>query len=193
MNERILVIDGHPDAARERFCHALAEAYIEGARGAGKQTRLLTVSEMTFPLLRTSADFSSPPEDAAILRARDDLLWCDHVVILFPLWLGGAPALLRAFFEQIARGSFVAETTGRGIRQKLKGRSARLIVTMGMPAPIYSFVFQEHGVRNVMQGILGFGGIAPVRRTLFGSVEAASAQTQQARLKAVQRLGAEGR
>jgi len=193
MSERILVIDGHPDAQRERFCHALAEAYIEGARSAGKQTRLLTVSEMSFPLLRTGADFANPPDDAAILRARDDLLWCDHVVVLFPLWLGGAPALLRAFFEQIARGNFVAETTGRGIRQKLKGRSARLIVTMGMPAPIYSFVFHEHGVRNVMQGILSFGGIAPVRRTLFGSMEAVSAQTQRARLKAVQQLGAEGR
>lgn len=193
MKERILVIDGHPDAHRERFCHALAEAYIEGARAAGKQTRLLTVSEMTFPLLRSAADFTSPPEDAAILRARDDLLWCDHMVIIFPLWLGGAPALLRAFFEQIARGSFVAETTGRGIRQNLKGRSARLIVTMGMPAPVYSLIFHEHGVRNVMQGILGFGGIAPVRRTLFGAVEAATAQTQQARLRAVQQLGAEGR
>ena len=148
---------------------------------------------MSFPMLRTEADFASPPEDAAILRARDDLLWCDHVVIIFPLWLGGAPALLRAFFEQIARGSFVAETAGRGIRQKLKGRSARLIVTMGMPAPIYSLVFHEHGVRNVMQGILGFGGIAPIKRTLFGAMEAASPQTQRARLLAVQQLGAEGR
>ena len=99
MKERILVIDGHPDAHRERFCHALAEAYIEGARAAGKQTRLLTVSEMTFPLLRSAADFTSAPEDAAILRARDDLLWCDHMVIIFPLWLGGALVLLRAFFE----------------------------------------------------------------------------------------------
>lgn len=193
MSERILVIDGHPDAKRERFCHALAEAYIEGARASGKQTRLLTVSEMEFALLRTVADFASPPSDPAILRARDDLMWCDHVAIVFPLWLGGAPALLRAFFEQIARAGFVAETAGRGIQQKLKGRSARLIVTMGMPAPIYSLVFHEHGVRNVMQGILGFGGIAPIRRTLFGAVGSANAQTQQARLKAVQQLGAEGR
>jgi len=64
---------------------------------------------------------------------------------------------------------------------------------MGMPAPIYSLVFHEHGVRNVMQGILGFGGIAPIKRTLFGAMEAASPQTQRARLLAVQQLGAEGR
>jgi putative NADPH-quinone reductase len=192
MSSRILVLDGHPDPDRSRFCHALAEAYIAGARSAGKETRLLTISELNVPLLRTDSEFAAPPNSPEILRARDDLLWCDHVVIIFPLWLGGAPSLLRAFFEQLARGGFVAETSGRGIRQKLKGRSARLIVTMGMPSFIYSLMFREHGVRNIMQGVLGFGGIAPVRRTFFGGVETAGAHVQQARLAKVRQLGCDG-
>lgn len=32
---RILVIQGHPDAAGGHFCHRLGEAYAEGARAAG--------------------------------------------------------------------------------------------------------------------------------------------------------------
>jgi putative NADPH-quinone reductase len=189
---RILILDGHPDRDRSRFCHALAEAYVAGARSAGKEARLLTISEIGIPFLRTAAEFSTPPDSAEILRARDDFLWCDHLVIVFPLWLGGAPSLLRAFFEQVARGGFVAETSGRGIRQKLKGRSARLIVTMGMPSFAYSLMFREHGVRNIMQGVLGFGGIAPVRRTLFGGVETAGAHVQRARLAKVRQLGCDG-
>ena len=192
MPSRILIIDGHPDPARERFCHALCEAYGEGARSAGKETRLLTVAEADFPLLRTAPEFAGAPDSAIVLRAREDLLWCDHIVLVFPLWLGGAPALLRGFLEQVARGSFVAETTGRGIKQNLKGRSARLIVTMGMPALIYRLMFHEHGVRNIMQGVLGFGGIAPRRRTLFGMVESVSAKQRQSWLDKVRAMGREG-
>lgn len=192
MGSRILVIDGHPDPARGRFGHALAEAYIYGARATGRETRLITVAEIDVALLRTEADFATPPDAAPILRARDDLMWCDHIVLIFPLWLGGAPALLRAFLEQVARGAFVADISPRGVQRKLKGRSARLIVTMGMPAPIYSLIFHEHGVRNLMQGVLGLGGVAPIRRTLFGMVEGAGEEVQRARLERVRRLGAEG-
>ena len=35
MSRRILLIQGHPDATRAHLCHALADAYAEGAREAG--------------------------------------------------------------------------------------------------------------------------------------------------------------
>lgn len=192
MRDRILVVDGHPDPSRDRLCHALADAYVTGARSSGLETRLITVAELEIPLLRTAKEFAQAPDDPGVLRAREDLMWCNHIVLVFPLWLGGAPAVLRSFFEQIARASFIAETSGRGIHQKLKGRSGRLIVTMGMPALAYSLMFHEHGVRNVMQGILGFGGVSPIRRTLFGAVEAGDARSQLHRLDIVRRLGASG-
>lgn len=192
MPNRILVIDGHPDPDRARFCHALANAYLEGAQSTGKETRLVTLAETEFAPLRTAADFARPTDMPAIKSAQDDITWADHIVLVFPLWLGGAPALLRAFLERIACGSFVAETAGRGIRQKLKGKSARLIVTMGMPAFIYEFVFHAHGVKNIMQGVLGFGGVAPIRLTLFGAVEAARQGGQKKRLARVRALGRDG-
>jgi len=192
MVERVLIIDGHPDKDRGRLCHALADAYAEGARATGKEVRLLTVAEAEFPILRTAQNFATAPEAAAVLGARDDIAWADHLVLVFPLWLGGAPALLRAFLEQIARNGFMAETRGRGIHQKLKGKSARLVVTMGMPAFIYRWVFQAHGVRNIMQGVLGFGGISPIRLTLFGAIETSNAAAQRSRLAHVQALGRDG-
>jgi len=192
MIKRILIIDGHPDPDRKRFCHALAEAYVEGARETGNEVRTLTVAEMEVPLLRTAAEFAAPPEYSAILTARADLLWCNHLVLVFPLWLGGAPALLRAFLEQVGRANFMADATGKGIIQKLKGRSARLIVTMGMPALAYRLIFREHGVRNLMQGVIGFGGIAPVRCTLLGAIEAVSDGERKHRIDLIRSLGRGG-
>lgn len=192
MGERILIVDGHPDPNRQRYCHALAEAYGEGARSTGKDVRIATVAEMNIPLLRTAEEFACPADLPAILRAQEDLLWCDHVVLVFPLWLGGPPSLLRSFLEQIARGSFMADTAGIGIQQKLKGRSGRVIVTMGMPALAYRLIFHEHGVRNIMQGVLGFAGVSPVRRTLIGGVGALSPRALSSHLRRIEALGRSG-
>lgn len=193
MTQKILVIDGHPDPARARLCHGLAETYVQGAQTAGKETRLITVAELPVEVLRSAADFAEPPQSERIKSAQADIVWADHIVMVFPLWLGGAPALLRAFLEQVARGGFFAETEGRGIRPKFKGKSARLIVTMGMPSFVYRLVFHAHGLRNIMEGVLGFAGFAPVRATLFGAVEAIGAEKQKARLHRVRVLGGEGR
>ncbi len=189
MAKRILVIDGHPDPDRKRFCHALAEAYADGARDTGNDVRCLTVSEMQVGFLRTAEEFAALPQDNLILTARADLLWCEHVVLIFPLWLGGAPALLRAFMEQVGRANFMADTSGKGIRQKLRGRSARLIVTMGMPSSIYQLIFHEHGVRNIIQGVLGLGGIGPIKRTLFGAIEVVTDAERQRRIALVKAMG----
>lgn len=190
MAQKILVIDGHPDPDRGRLCHALADAYLEAAISAGKQTRSITLAETPIEFLRTASDFATPPQEQHVLSAQQDIAWADHLVLIFPLWLGGAPALLRAFLEQLARGAFFAETAGPGIRSKFKGKSARVIVTMGMPAFAYRLLFHAHGVRNIMSGVLGFAGFGPVRATMFGAVESVSAAP---RLERVRDLGREGR
>jgi putative NADPH-quinone reductase len=39
MSERILILQGHPEPSARHLCHALAEAYAEGAQGAGHEIR----------------------------------------------------------------------------------------------------------------------------------------------------------
>lgn len=53
------------------------------------------------------------------------------------------PALLKAFFEQIFRPGFAIPETGVGtmLYRLLKGRSARVVVTMGVPALVYTWYF----------------------------------------------------
>lgn len=54
--------------------------------------------------------------------------------------------------------------------KELSGRSARVVVTMGMPATVYRLYFRAHGVKSLERNILGFVGIAPVHETLVGNV-----------------------
>lgn len=193
MAQKILVIDGHPESDRARFCHALADAYLKGAMEAGKETRLITLAETPVEFLRSARDFTAPPRTAEMKSAQADFLWADHIVLIFPLWLSGAPALLHAFLEQVACGGFFAETAGPGIRPKFKGKSARLIVTMGMPAFVYRLIFRAHRVRNIMSGVLGFAGFSPARATMFGAVQTVDTEQHKLRLDRAHMLGRDGR
>jgi putative NADPH-quinone reductase len=94
-------------------------------------------------------------------------------VFFFPLWLGDMPALLKGFLEQVARPGFAFKANGdnKMPAKGLKGRSARVVVTMGMPAFLYQWYFGAHSVKSLKRNILGFVGIAPVRTTLIGMVE----------------------
>jgi putative NADPH-quinone reductase len=189
MGRRILVVDGHPDRDPARLCHALARSYVEGARELGHETRLIVLSEADFPMLRAANDFATPPTVPAIVSAQADIQWADHIVFVFPLWVGAAPAFFRAFLEQVARGEFLAAASAGVPKGKLKGKSARLIVTMGMPALAYRLMFGAHGVKAVMVSALRFCGAAPVRMTLLGAVETGGASAHQKRLARVRDLG----
>lgn len=96
--------------------------------------------------------------------------------MIFPLWHGTMPALLKAFIEQVMRPGVALEYRKRGFpKGLLAGRSARLVVTMGMPALIYRWYFRAHGVHGLERSVLRFAGMTPVRKILLGMVDAASA------------------
>jgi putative NADPH-quinone reductase len=88
----ILIIDGHPDSDRNHFIHAAADAYAEGAAIA-HEVRRIDVSKLDFPLICSEADWKEGAVPAAIVKAQEALRWAEHVVILYPLWLGDVPAM----------------------------------------------------------------------------------------------------
>src|SRR5262245_5661905 len=103
MVQRIAIIQGHPDPGGERFCHALAEAYLEGAREGALAVRLIDVARLDFSILRTQAEFETGTPPQSIVDAQETIRWADHLVIVYPLWGGTMPALLKGFFEQAFR------------------------------------------------------------------------------------------
>eukprot|EP01037_Dinobryon_pediforme_P026068 gene26068-28460_t len=189
---KITVIQGHPDASGRHYLHALAEAYVEGARSA-HEIRRIEVAALDFPLLHSKKEWSGPVPPS-LETAHDAILWADHLVILFPLWLGDMPALLKGFLEQAIRIDIdaAAASKAKSDWRVLKGKSARIIVTMGMPALIYRWYFFAHGVTNLRRGILGFVGARPVRETLIGSVEAMSDTARRRWLETMPQLGGGG-
>ena len=171
--KRILIIQGHPDPAGTHLGHVLASAYANGATEASHEVRLVTVAKLAFPLLQTQKDWEHGALPDSLVTAQADMAWAEHIVFFYPLWLGDMPAILKGFLEQVARPGFAFKKEGKnpfGIKA-LGGRSARVVVTMGMPALVYRWYFGAHSVKLLERNILGFVGIAPIHRTLIGMVD----------------------
>lgn len=169
---RIAIIDGHPDRSRTRYVHALADAYAAGAQASLHVVRRIDLATLEVPVLRSARDWREAEPVEAVHNAQTDIRWADHLVILYPLWLGDMPALLKAFLEQVMRPGFAIDESCRGAQAKLlTGRSARIVVTMGMPAPLYRIFYRAHSLKNLDRNILRAVGIGPVRHTIIGSVE----------------------
>jgi putative NADPH-quinone reductase len=170
---RIAIVQGHPDPAGGHFVHALAGAYERAAREVGHQVKRIDVARLELPLLRNAQEWASAPPTPAVAGAQQAMAWAQHLVIFYPLWLGDMPAGLKGFFEHVMRPGFaIGEAApGRMPKKLLKGRSARVVVTMGMPALFYKVYYRAHSLKSLQRNILAFCGYSPVRSTLIGMVE----------------------
>ena len=195
MVKRVCVINGHPHVDSGHLCHALSDAYVEGARDAGLEVTTVSVAQIQLECLLNPSDFEVASDSAGIRQAQEHIQSSDHLVIIFPLWLGTVPALLKAFLEQIARGGFLIGPTDKGSwpDQRMKGRSAHVIVTMGMPRLAYRLWFLNSGVSNLKRLVLGLSGIRPVRQTTIGGVGTLDERARKRWIERVREMGRRGR
>ncbi|MDN5000477.1 NAD(P)H-dependent oxidoreductase [Bradyrhizobium sp. GCM10027634] len=166
---RIAIIQGHPDASGNHLLNAMADAYAEAAMSSGHEVRRIEVAKLAFSLLRTQSEFETGELPPSLVQSREDMRWAEHWVFLFPLWHGTMPALFKGFLEQIFRPGFAMEYREKQFpRRLLAGRSARIVVTMGMPVLLYRWYFGAFGVRCFERSMLSFAGIKPIRESLYG-------------------------
>jgi putative NADPH-quinone reductase len=170
--KKIAIFDAHPDPDPARFVHALAKSYADGAREAAHEVRSIMLGGLDIPILHSREEWMNKPAPKVVQPGLDAILWADHLVFLYPLWLGDMPAILKAFLEQAMRpGKALHYGEGASPEKLLKGRSTRLVVTMGMPAFFYRAYYGAHSVRSFKRNILELTGIDPVTTSLIGNVE----------------------
>jgi len=132
-DRHILVINGHPDPAPERFCSALCDAYEDGAEEAGWTVKRLTVGQLN---LGESHE-----------KALEDMGWATQLIVVYPLWLDQPPAQLRDLFEEHLMRN---QRDGGGVSNK----PVHLVITMDMPAFLYRAMLQcEIDVKGLARGM----------------------------------------
>jgi putative NADPH-quinone reductase len=178
--KKIALFDAHPDPDPARFVHALATAYADGAREVGHEVRPIMLAGLDIPMLRSRDEWMNRPVPASVHSGQEAILWADHLLFFYPLWLGDMPALLKAYLEQAMRPGFsLEEKEGEFPKKLLNGRSGRIVVTMGMPAFFYRAYYGAHSVRSFKRNILAATGIDPVESSIIGNVEGSEAHRKR--------------
>jgi len=188
MPKKILVILGQPQ--RRSYGGALAQAYAEGARAAGAEVKEIYLGELQF---NACANAGPPPAalEPDLARAQEAIRWAEHLVFVYPIWWGTIPALLKGFIERVFTEGFAVKFRDDSPwwDRLLKGRSARLIVTMNTPPLFYRWVFGRPGHNTMKKTILEFCGVKPVRITEIGPVRNSTDAKRRQWLGQVREIG----
>ena len=153
---RALVVFCHP--LEESFAAALRERALAGLRARAAEVRLTDLYALGFDPTFTTDEHRHhlrPGVDPAVQAHADDLLWCDTLVLVYPTWWSGQPAMLKGWFDRVL-GCDVAWSLEEGA-SRLSGRlhNVRRLV-----------VVTSHGSSKLVNALQGEGGKRTVTRSL---------------------------
>lgn len=118
--------------------------------------------------------------DPALERYRQQILWADKLVFVYPIWWGRPPAMLLGYIDQLFASNF-AYKDQKGLLPEglLKGKSAVCISTMKGPAKYPLFWLNNAHQVLMKKALLNFVGIKKVKFFEFGSMESAKGKQTQ--------------
>lgn len=118
--------------------------------------------------------------DPALTKYREQLLWADKIVFVYPIWWGRPPAMLLGYIDQMFASGFAYRDKGGLLPEGLlKGKSVVCISTMKGPAfyPLY-WLNNSHKVL-MRKALFQYVGIKKVKFFEFGSMESAKGQHEK--------------
>lgn len=187
--KKIVIINGHPN--KDSFNFALVNAYVDGAKQAGTEIKLITIANLEFNPNLQFGYTKRMDLEPDLIEAWEMILWADHLVWVHPVWWGGLPAMTKGFIDRLF-------LPGRAFKYRpnsvfwdrlLTGKTAHIITTLDQPGWYYRFVFGRPSVNQLKKSTLQFCGITPVKVTYIGIVKTSDEKLREKWIKKVKNLG----
>ncbi|MBU1370007.1 MAG: NAD(P)H-dependent oxidoreductase [Bacteroidetes bacterium] len=189
MSKNILIIHGHP--VNDTFIDQLQQAYTDAAKSRAASVRKLVLREKHFNINFSEGYRGNQALEKDLIEAQEAISWADHLVFFYPNWWGTYPALLKGFIDRTFLPGFAFKyRSGRTDPERLlKGKTARLVVTMDSPKWYYYLVQMAPGHHAMRKGLLHFCGIRPVRITTLGLLRTANEKQRQKWIALMKKIG----
>lgn len=201
---RVFIVHAHPE--RQSFNGAMTRTATTAMEGAGHEVVVSDLYAMGFNPVSDRRNFTTVHDPdyyrqqaeeahaaahngfaADIQVEMDKLFWCDVLILQFPLWWFGLPAILKGWVDRVfASGGRIyggGKWYDRGV---FAGKRAMCALTIGGPPPIYS----EHGLNGpigtilfpIHHGMLYFTGFTVIEPFLVHAPARISAEERAAHL-----------
>jgi putative NADPH-quinone reductase len=153
---RALVVYCHP--AENSFVAAVRNRVLAGLRQGGAEVRLNDLYAEGFDPAFTSTERANhlvPGADPSVQSYAADLQWCDVLVLVYPTWWSGQPAMLKGWMDRVWVNG-VAWTLPEGTNRLRPGlRNVRRLVAV-----------TTHGSSKLVNAVEGETGKRTVTRSL---------------------------
>jgi NAD(P)H dehydrogenase (quinone) len=156
-SRRTLIVVTHPVA--DSFTGSLAKTVERSRRDRGDEVRVLDLYASSFDPTLSLADWQAKadPNYAAAKHGEqaEMLQWATSLVLVYPTWFGGFPAMLKGWIDRVwaAGVAYDLPVDGSRIRRRLRNIRELVVVT-------------SHGSKKHMNMLQGESGKLLVKRGL---------------------------
>ena len=163
MDMKIYILLGHPD--QDSFNGRIFDTYVLAANHAGHEVRTQQIGQMKFDPVLWKGYKVVQELEPDLKTAQENILWCDKWVIIYPVWWGSVPAVLKGFFDRTLYPGFAYKHHENDPfwDKLLKGRSADIITTSDSPIWWIWWQYRNSDLRTVKTATLQYCGVKPVR------------------------------
>lgn len=153
---RALVVLAHP--LKDSLCAHLAHEAIDALRARGATVDVLDLYAEHFQPTLTADErrryYAQPKPDAEMVALQQRLAAADTLVLVFPTWWFGPPAILKGWFDRVWAPEFAFEQ-GTPIMPLLTGlKSCLVVTTLGSPWWVDWIVMRRPVRRTLKTGLL---------------------------------------
>jgi putative NADPH-quinone reductase len=155
-----LIVIAHPLSGS--LCRRLGTAATEAARAAGAEATVRDLYAQGFDPVLTAAEraaYTGPsPDTSAVAAEVAELAGADMLVLVFPTWWFGFPAILKGWFDRVWLPgiAFAADPQAGPIRPRLdRLREVVAITTLGSPWWFDRLVLRQPVRRVLARAIVG--------------------------------------
>jgi NAD(P)H dehydrogenase (quinone) len=172
---KMLVIYTHPN--HKSLSYAFLQKVVQGSKGNPDITeiRVLDLYEEKFDPVLVFNDTKRRRDmhaDPRLETYREQIVWADKIVFVYPIWWGRPPAMLLGYIDQMFASGFAYKDKGGLLPEGLlKGKSVVCISTMKGPT-FYPLFWLNNAHKVLMKkALFQYVGIKKVKFFEFGNME----------------------
>ena len=153
---RVLAIYCHPNP--ESLVAAARERALRGLRSAGHEVRSTDLYADGFDPAMTADErraHKDPGVVPALQQYADDLAWAEALVLIYPTWFSGQPAMLKGWIDRVWVSGVAWEMRDgdRTPRPKLRDLRRLVVVTTHGSSKLINSLQGESGKRTVTRSL----------------------------------------
>lgn len=135
--KNILILTAHPSS--KGHTHQIANTYKEASEKAGHTVTVIDLyapeNELSFLRFEDIKNYERHPN---VERFQKMITDASELVVVHPLWWGGAPAIMKNFFDTVFTAGFAFSYAGGSLHKLLKGKTGKVFLTAGGSMLLYS-------------------------------------------------------